>query len=211
MSPEQILTPQAVGPASDLFALGSVLYFLATGQHAFDGGSLPKTLKNVQKGSFTPILELRGDLPKAFAEVVERLLVRDPKKRIASAELVAEALQPAIGKNAQETLHAFLVKQSQPLQATQVVPLQQLSADPRHTQILSTSKKTKALIVEDPLVPVVEEVVLRPPRPPAKKSSAASVLVASLIFATSILVVGVLVAELDIMAGLRDWLRSLFR
>ena len=38
MSPEQIITPDRVGPASDVFALGSVLVFAATGQGPFAGG-----------------------------------------------------------------------------------------------------------------------------------------------------------------------------
>ena len=55
MSPEQAAGRlDQVGPASDVFSLGAVLYTILTGQAPFDGDSIAEVLLRVQEGRFLP-------------------------------------------------------------------------------------------------------------------------------------------------------------
>jgi eukaryotic-like serine/threonine-protein kinase len=83
MSPEQALGHTA-GPPSDVFSLGSVLVFAATGQGPFGTGSGPELLYRVA--------HTRPDLNRVPAELrslAARCLARDPARRPAPGELVA--------------------------------------------------------------------------------------------------------------------------
>ncbi|MFV2172575.1 protein kinase domain-containing protein [Actinomadura sp. LOL_011] len=84
MSPEQ-LRGAAVGPASDVFALGAVLAHAATGAGPFGGGSAHAL--NYRVVHEPP--DLTG-VPSGLADVVRRCLAKDPGERPALPDLVAE-------------------------------------------------------------------------------------------------------------------------
>ena len=83
MSPEQAEGAQ-VGPASDVFSLGCVLAFAASGNAPFGGGSAASVLYRVVTG--------RPDLtsvPDKLREVISGCLAKDPKQRPELAALGA--------------------------------------------------------------------------------------------------------------------------
>jgi eukaryotic-like serine/threonine-protein kinase len=79
-SPE-LVTARAVGPASDVFALGTLLYEMLAGKQPFLGSSFAATARNLRAASHPPIGRLRTDLPGELSEVVERALSPDPEQR----------------------------------------------------------------------------------------------------------------------------------
>jgi predicted ATPase len=85
MSPEQAWGEPA-GPASDVFALGVVLYELATGRHPFRTSSEGGLLHAIAAHPVVP-----PGLPAALDGLVQRMLAKDPCRRPTAAE-VAEAL-----------------------------------------------------------------------------------------------------------------------
>jgi serine/threonine protein kinase len=91
MSPEQALGGQA-GPQSDIFSLGAVLVFAATGEGPFGTGTTAALLYRVVHES--PSL---GRVPASVRPLVERCLARDPAQRPTAEALLAEvgALQPS--------------------------------------------------------------------------------------------------------------------
>jgi len=93
MSPEQALG-QKVGPRSDVFSLGAVLAYAASGERPFGTGSPIDLLDRVIHG--TPSL---GKVPPEVRPLVERCLAKDPSQRPTPASLLAElgALQAATG------------------------------------------------------------------------------------------------------------------
>ena len=84
MSPEQ-LTGEAVGPASDVFSLGAVLAFTATGAGPFGTGSLPAMVYRVVHQE--PDLSM---LPPRLRPVVARCLAKRPGQRPSASELLDE-------------------------------------------------------------------------------------------------------------------------
>lgn len=89
MPPEQALG-QDVGPAGDVFSLGAVLAFAATGRSAFGDGAASHAALLYQVVHGEPDL---ADVPPSLLGLVRACLLKDPAQRPAPAELVA-ALAP---------------------------------------------------------------------------------------------------------------------
>jgi serine/threonine protein kinase len=95
MAPEQAAGKVSqVGAATDVYALGAILYECLTGQPPFRGESVLDTLEQVRSGSPVPPRRLRPDVPAALEAVVLRCLAKRPEDRYPSAAALAAALQP---------------------------------------------------------------------------------------------------------------------
>jgi eukaryotic-like serine/threonine-protein kinase len=96
MSPEQAqgLTDE-IGPATDVWAMGAILYEMATCKVAFEAETVPETLMLVVSGTPEPIATYRNDAPPAFVELVERALGRDAR-RITTIEELRAGLKRAL-------------------------------------------------------------------------------------------------------------------
>lgn len=88
MSPEQFRGAAQVDERADLFALGCLLYEMATGQRAFDGTNVLEVYNQVATAQYRPIDQVRPGLPSWVGKLVAALLAPDPAKRIGSAELL---------------------------------------------------------------------------------------------------------------------------
>ena len=89
MAPEQIEGGE-VGPATDLYALGALLYRMISGRHAFEGHT-PIAVLEAHLKVVRPVL-VEADLPPEVAALVTRLLARLPADRPASALEVVDLL-----------------------------------------------------------------------------------------------------------------------
>ena len=92
MSPEQA-RGEAVGPRSDLFSLGGVLYAMATGEPPFAADSAYAVLRRVCDDAPRPIRELNPESPDWLAATIGRLMAKTQEGRFATAEEVAELLR----------------------------------------------------------------------------------------------------------------------
>jgi len=84
MSPEQAMG-QEVGPASDIFSLGAVLVFAATGEGPFGEGTVTALLYRVAHDP--PVIDR---LPGRLRSLVKRCLAKDPRARPTTDEILAE-------------------------------------------------------------------------------------------------------------------------
>jgi len=91
MSPEQA-EGREVGPPSDVFSLGAVLAFAATGQGPFGSGSTPALVYRVVY--CVPQLDL---VPAEVRPLIDRCLAKDPARRPTADDLLSGAAQPAAG------------------------------------------------------------------------------------------------------------------
>jgi serine/threonine protein kinase len=82
MSPEQV-TGSTVGPQSDVFSLGSVLTFAATGHGPFDAETLPAIMHRI----FSQPPDLTG-IPASLQDLVTGCLDKDPAQRPSLEELL---------------------------------------------------------------------------------------------------------------------------
>ncbi|MBL7040057.1 MAG: DUF1080 domain-containing protein [Pirellulaceae bacterium] len=100
MAPEQAEDAHSVDIRADIYSLGCTLYKLVTGHAPFSSSKydtpISKAMAHIQKPP-PPISEHRLDVPKGLEEVILRLLAKDPARRYATPNMVAEALLPFTG------------------------------------------------------------------------------------------------------------------
>lgn len=95
MSPEQTgLSPDAVvvGPASDIYGVGAVLFACLTGRAPHSGGGKLSTISRVARIEPPAPRTLRGDIPIDLDTIVIKCLRRNPAQRYRSAGELAEDL-----------------------------------------------------------------------------------------------------------------------
>ena len=90
MSPEQA-NGQPVDQQSDLFSLGSVLYFMAAGHPPFRADRAMAVLHRICRDRHRPLWEINADVPEELSLIVDRLLEKKPQRRPGSAAGAADA------------------------------------------------------------------------------------------------------------------------
>jgi len=98
MAPEQIEGGE-VDSRADIFALGAVLYEMATGRRAFEGKSKASLIASILTAEPQPISAIQPMTPASFDRVVRTCLQKDADERWQSAHDVAIELR-AVGEAA---------------------------------------------------------------------------------------------------------------
>ncbi len=141
MPPEQIMDASSVDQRADIFALGCILYEMATGQLAFDGANFMATFDAIRAGKYTPPEELIPDLPDRFQRTIRACMQSDRERRPADCAQV-RALLSGNGATA--------VPADPPADTTTETRKRPPKAPPK------TSSETFALGVEAPLTVELE-------------------------------------------------------
>ncbi|MFI9584051.1 serine/threonine-protein kinase [Streptomyces sp. NPDC052236] len=95
MAPEQAMGG-AVGPYTDLYALGVLMHELLSGNVPFAGSTVLGVLHRHLYDPPLPLRQLRPEIPAPLEALVLRLLAKDPQHRPSGAQEVYEALLPLL-------------------------------------------------------------------------------------------------------------------
>ena len=97
MSPEQA-SGQAVDHRSDLFSLGSVIYYMCTGRPPFRAEHALAILNRICHDPHRPVDEVNQDIPAELAETVDQLLSKNPVDRFRNAHEVQQRLETILAR-----------------------------------------------------------------------------------------------------------------
>jgi len=96
ISPEQARDPRLADVRSDLYSLGCTAYFMLIGRPPFAEGTMVQKLLQHQQQQATPVDRIRQDVPRQLAQVIGRLMEKDPADRYQHpSELVAALAEVA--------------------------------------------------------------------------------------------------------------------
>ena len=98
MAPEQARgQPSLVGPPTDVYGLGAVLYRLVAGRPPFQGPTPFATIEAVVRHAPTPPRQLNPEVTPALEQVMLKALAKDPRERYHTVSRLKAALLQAIG------------------------------------------------------------------------------------------------------------------
>jgi hypothetical protein len=103
MSPEQS-TGGPIDPRSDLFSLGAVLYFMATGRPPFRGPNAMAVLNRICHDEHRPVWQRNKNIPDEISDVIDQLLEKKPSNRFATADEVHQHLASLLSRLQQHGL-----------------------------------------------------------------------------------------------------------
>ena len=94
MSPEQAEGRlEDIGPATDVYALGVLLYELLAGQPPLRGQTDVQTLQLVARGDVPRLRRTRPDVSRDLEAIALKCLERTPSQRYGSADRLADDLE----------------------------------------------------------------------------------------------------------------------
>ncbi len=92
MSPEQT-RGERPDQRSDLFSLGSLIYFISTGRLPFRAESPLGVLNRIQNEEPTPVRQVNPQVSKTLSDVINKLLQKSPEQRFQSAADLHQLLE----------------------------------------------------------------------------------------------------------------------
>ncbi|QDT13895.1 serine/threonine-protein kinase [Planctomycetes bacterium K23_9] len=97
MSPEQA-RGGSVGPVSDLFSLGAVIYFMLAARPPWRAERSLAVLHRIVEQPHRPLWQVNPDVPREVSDLVDRLLCKSPEGRGESADKIQAELEQMLSQ-----------------------------------------------------------------------------------------------------------------
>lgn len=95
LAPEQVVRSH-VDIRADIYSLGGSLYYLLMGKSPFQHGTPSQKMIWHQVRQPKPVLGVRGDVPRELADILDKMMAKEPGRRFQTPGEVAEALAPLV-------------------------------------------------------------------------------------------------------------------
>jgi eukaryotic-like serine/threonine-protein kinase len=149
LAPERIEGQQA-GPASDLYAVGVLLYEALCGRKPFEGDDPFSLATAIREGAFEPPASVLPDADPGIVAVIERAMRLDPAERYESAEAMAAALLGEEAERTNETTATIAAPVTAPLPRSEPDPEPATESDGNETVPVPRMEQTARLPVQTP-------------------------------------------------------------
>ena len=152
MAPEQASGQvESIGPATDVFGLGAILYFLLTKSSPYPGKQLSPVLRQACAANFDRSLLDRPEIPPRLREICLKALAKEPRDRFTTAADFAQALEsflaPRRWRYRAILASCFLLAASVPLVLTHIQKPPPKPAEPElQVQVWRPSTKYQTLL-----------------------------------------------------------------
>lgn len=108
--PPELIDGQPVDIRSDIYSLGTILYYLATAQLPYDGVNAPQVFKKVLTGEFDDPEFVLPQVGGCFGRIVRTCMEKSPDKRYQTVDALIDALENFISTfdlQKDEELHRY--------------------------------------------------------------------------------------------------------
>lgn len=100
IAPEQTKgRSELIGPASDVYALGAIMYTMLVGSPPFSDTDPVTLVRRITRDNPPAIRSLRPDVSPALESIIHRCLAKNPNERFATADELATALEQLLNPN----------------------------------------------------------------------------------------------------------------